>query len=429
MQLEPHFFRREFGKLVAALTRRVGCQHLQSVEDAVQSALVAALEIWPREAVPQDPSAWLYRVARNAFTDEVRRAARRKVLLTQQEEPRGATADGSPYEAHDYNGGAAFFSWRPFLAGEVQDDLLRMLFTCCSEELPVESQLVLALRTLCGFDVREISLRLFLSEANVYKKLTRARQRLRRQPASQLVNAFDKLDARAFSQRLPTVHKILHLLFTEGCHSSHAKLAIRKELCDDALRLNGLLLHHPVGKTPETCALMALMCLHTARLNGRQDAGGSLVLLEYQDRSLWDQNQIRTGIEWLAQSATGEKLSRYHLEAHIAAEHCLAPSFTTTRWDKIVESYQLLESIAPSPLHRLNRAVATAEWKDPVAGLEVLQGYAPPAWLEESYQWSAALADLNSRTGNLAGALRYQEAALASAPTAAIRELLLRRLQ
>jgi RNA polymerase sigma-70 factor (ECF subfamily) len=173
---------------------------------------------------------------------------------------------------------------------------------------------------------------------------------------------------------------------------------------------------------------LALIHLHRARINARQDAAGGLLLLEEQDRDRWDPQGIRTGLEWLARSAQGDSFSRYHAEAGIAAEHCLAPSFRETRWERVVDCYVFLERLAPSALHRLNRAVAVAEWKGAAAGLAVLEGFEPPVWLASSYQWSAVLADLHQRNGDSQTAGRYRAAALQSAPTQALRDLLQRRL-
>lgn len=408
-RLAPHFFRHEYGRLVATLSRRLGVHHLEAVEDAVQSALMSALETWTVAGVPDNPSGWLFRVAHNGLVGELRqRTRRRRIVRENGSEPMGASEDAP----------------EPFLAGEMQDDLLRMLFVCCDDGLPPESQLVLALKTLCGFDVREIALRLFSTEANVYKRLERARNRLREVPPS-----IDELTSEQYASRLPAVHKILYLLFTEGYLSSHAETAIRQELSDEAIRLASILAEHPVGEAPETSALLALMHLHAARITARQDASGGLILLEEQDRALWDQERIQLGLSWLADSARGEVFSRYHAEAGIAAEHSLAPSFAETRWEKIVECYELLEQVAPSALHKLNRAVAVAQWQGPAAGLALLEGFEPPSWLAGSYQWAAVLADLHRRCGHDHAARRYRDVAVNSAPTHAVRELLERRLQ
>ena len=306
----------------------------------------------------------------------------------------------------------------------MQDDLLRMLFVCCDEAIPEQSQLVLALKTLCGFDSREIALRLFISEANVYKRLARARNQLRKFPPRT-----DGPSETQFASRLSAVRKILYLLFTEGYLSSHAETAIRRELCNEAIRLANILAEHPIGQTPETFALLALMHLHAARMPARQDGSGGLVLLEEQDRDLWDREEIQVGLAWLARSAQGDVFSRYHAEAGIAAEHCLAPSLQETRWEKVVEFYSLLERSAPSPMYKLNRAVAVAEWKGPAAGLAVLDGFDPPAWLASSYIWAAVLADLHRRCGNAELANRYRTIACKAAPTPAVKQLLQHRLR
>lgn len=408
-ELVEHFFRHEYGKLVAGLTRRVGTQHLEAVEDAVQLALMRALDVWTYSGLPHHPSAWLFRVAYNQLLGEFRQSARHRRILEQNAQNAAEAFEGEP---------------EIFLPQEVPDDLLRMLFACCDEALPLESQLVLALKTLCGFDTREIALRLFYSEANVYKRLSRARLHLR-----ELAQPLGALTREQYAARLPAVHQILYLLFTEGYLSSHTELAIRRELCQEAIRLATLLAQHPVGQTPETFALLALMHFHAARLLSRQDASGGLLLLEEQDRSLWDTQEIQLGLRWLAESAQGQTFSRYHAEAGIAAEHCLAPSFEETRWERVAECYAQLEQIAPSALHRLNRAVAVAEWQGPAAGLAVLHGFEPPSWLIGSYQWAAVLADLYGRSGDSTMAQRYRDVALQSAPTPAIQELLQRRLR
>ena len=407
-KLVEHFFRHEYGRLVATLSRRVGVQHIEAVEDAVQSALMTALEIWTVAGLPGNPSAWLFRVAHNHLMGELRqRTARRRILEQSAKEDISTPENGSEI----------------FLAREVRDDLLRMLFVCCDEAILVESQLVFALKSLCGFGIREIALRLFISEANVYKRLGRARSRLR-----ELAPQLEELTGAQYSSRLPAVNKILYLLFTEGYLSCRAEMAIRRELCDEAIRLTAILAEHPVGQTPETFALLALMHLHAARMTARQDGSGGLLLLEEQNRALWDRQEIQIGLEWLAKSAQGNSFSRYHAEAGIAAEHCLAPSFQETRWDNVVECYSLLERIAPSPIHKLNRAVAVAEWQGPVAGLAVLTGFEPPTWLAGSYLWAAVLADLHRRCGNTNTAKHYRDLAFKLAPSPAVKEVLQRRL-
>jgi predicted RNA polymerase sigma factor len=347
-------------------------------------------------------------VAQNHLVGELRQSARHAELAVQQ------ATETEP---------ATTSAGQAFLGGDVRDDTLRMLFACCDGAIPLESQLVLALKVLCGFDVREIAERLFISEANAYKRLARAKSRLR-----EIDFELGCLTPAQLASRVPAVQTVLYVLFTEGYLSSHAEGAIRRELCDEAVRLTEELAQHPTGALPETFALLALMHLHQARMPARQDGSGGLLLLEEQDRTLWDANEIAAGLGWLERSAMGAVFSRYHAEAGIAAEHCLAPSFAETRWERIVECYTLLEEIAPSALHTLNRALALAELRGPGAALKLLAGLAPPTWLMGSYLWAAVLADLHRRAGNAEEAQRYRTTALATAPSAAVREALERRL-
>jgi RNA polymerase sigma-70 factor (ECF subfamily) len=257
----------------------------------------------------------------------------------------------------------------------------------------------------------------------VLKRLGRARARLREASAD-----FDAIPLDSLGSRLPSVHMVLYLLFNEGYLAAQADRAIRRELCDEAIRLATLLAEHPVGATPETFALLALMHLHGARLASRLDEMGGLLLLEEQDRSLWDQDEIGVGAAWLQKAASGETFTRFHAEAGIAAEHAFAPSFAETRWNEIAGLYEVLERIAPSPLNAMNRAVAIAEWRGPEAGLAFLKAIEPPPWLLGYYLWDAVMGELHRRAGHHEEARRCIDRALATAPTDAERALLRRRL-
>ena len=383
------------------LVRRVGVRELELVEDAVQHAMLAALSAW-EHGVPDEPTGWLFRVAHNKLVQDLRRQHGRERILERAAEVEPAfEPDGT------------------FFANEIPDAMLRMVFVCCDDAIPWESQLVLALKTLCGFNTSEIALRLFTSEANVHKRLARARDRLRLGAPEVEMPPLETLRT-----RLGGVRTVLYLLFNEGYLSAHDEQAIRRELCEEAVRLATLLAEHPVGAGPESSALLALMHLHVARLGSRVDATGGLLFLEEQDRSRWDRERMQIGMAWLQRSADGATFSRFHAEAGIAAEHCLAPSFAETRWKEIAELYAMLDG----PLHTLNRAVAIAEWQGAAAGLAIVEEVAPPAWLAGSYLWDAVLADLHRRAGHAEVARRHRERAIESAPTDAVRELLHRRL-
>ena len=231
------------------------------------------------------------------------------------------------------------------------------------------------------------------------------------------------------ASRSPAVLEIIYLLFTEGYSSAQPDKMIRHELCEEAIRLGRLLDEHPVGAAPETAALLALMYLDAARFDSRVDGAGGLLLLEEQDRSLWDRDLIHTGISYLQRSARGEIFTRYHAEAGIAAEHCLAPTYKETRWSEIARLYQMLEGVAPSPINTLNRSIAIAEWQGPDAGLALLEALKPPPWLLGYYLWDATLGELYRRRGDRERATAHLTRALGAAPTHAEQALLRRRLE
>jgi RNA polymerase sigma-70 factor (ECF subfamily) len=203
---------------------------------------------------------------------------------------------------------------------------------------------------------------------------------------------------------------------------------IRHELCEEAIRLGRLLEEHQVGATPETAALVALMYLNAARFESRVDGAGGLLLLEEQDRSLWDRELIHAGVSYLGRAARGEVFTRYHAEAAIAAEHCLASTYKETRWGEIARLYKMLDGIAPSPINTLNRAIAIAEWQGPEAGLALLEALNPPPWLLGYYLWDATLGELYRRCGDRERARAHLTRALTAAPTHAEKGLLRRRL-
>jgi len=406
--LPEHEFRHEFRRLVAVLSRRFGVHRLELCEDAVQTALLRAVQTWSQRGLPDDRSAWLYRVALNEVLGALRRERRVESSDRGVEDaPAEASMDGAVYLEH-----------------EVRDGQLRMLFVCADPSIPRESQVVLALKTLCGFGVDEIALRLFQNPDAVYKRLQRTRAVLRERGV-----VLDAPGVPGLADRLPAVLQMLYLLFTEGYSSAQPDTVIRRELCAEANRLGLLLVEHPVGDAPEAHALLALMHLDAARFDARVDGAGGLVLLEEQDRASWDHELIRAGVAHLHRAARGDLFSRYHIEAAIAAEHCLARGYRETRWDEIARLYEMLDGVAPSPINTLNRAVALAEWQGPGAGLALLESLDPPGWLLGYYLWDATLGELYRRRGDRARAAVHLMRALEAAPTRAEQALLRRRLE
>lgn len=390
-ELPEHWFRRELGRLVSILSRRFGVHRLELCEDAAQTALLQATRAWA-SGLPDSPESWLYRVAHNHVLDELRREKRGQRYLAEVR--------------------------AEYAQQEVQDDVLRLLFVCADPALPPQAQLVLALKTLCGFSTEEIALRLFQSVDAVHKRLQRARSRLREHAEIQGVDP----------ERVPGVLHMLYLLFNEGYSSAQPDRLIRRELCDEALRLAQMLREEPAGALPETEALLALMCFHRARFDARVDGSGGLLILEEQDRARWDGALIQRGLEHLVRSARGQALSRYHAEAGVAAEHCLAPLYAETDWREIVRLYEVLERVAPSPLNVLNRAIALAEWQGAGVALAELEAFEAPSWLSDYYLWDATLGELHRRQGHHDAALAHTKRALAAAPTNPEKALLEARL-
>jgi RNA polymerase sigma-70 factor (ECF subfamily) len=413
--LVEHFFRHEFGRLCAVLTRSLGVRRLDLVEDVVQAALVQAMETWARRGVPEEPAGWLYRTARNLAIDALRRErthAQALPRLAEDAEREETAGSGDPRRAPDVQ-----------FADEIGDEPLRMLFICCHEEVPAESRVALALRTLCGFSTAEIARALLTTDANVQKRIERARERLR-----ELDVDFDTPHAALLGARLDAVIAVIYLLFSQGCHATHADMPIRRDLCDEARRLARMLAAQSVGDVPAVHALLALMCFHGARFDARLAQDGAIVLLEEQDRSAWNWSDVREGMAWLARSAAGDELTRYHVEAAIAWEHCRAPCFADTDWRRIAELYDTLDRIAPSPLHSLNRAVAEAYLQGPEAGLERLAAIAPESVPAGYPGWHAVVGELHFRCGQHSAAERAWREALRLTTARADREFLRRRL-
>jgi RNA polymerase sigma-70 factor (ECF subfamily) len=408
-RLVDHLFRHESGKMVSALTRVFGTHNLSLAEDVVQETLLQALRHWPYSGIPANPAGWLYRVARNKALDVIRRDATfRRVtagLLDRGDEPEPAEDD------------------RVALDRDIDDDMLRMIFTCCHPVLPLESQIALTLRILCGFSAGEIAHALLASEATIQKRLYRAKQRIRDAGV-----AFEVPSGGELSARLRAVLSVLYLMFNEGYSASFAEHPIRQDVCVEAMRLCLLLTRHPAGADPATFALMALMCFHAARLDARVDSDGNLLLLADQDRSRWHRGLIAEGVRYLRRSGTGDRLDETHLEAGIAALHCLADSYDRTDWDGIVRLYDALLELRPSPVVALNRAIALAERDGPRAALDALEAVLDEPVLRHYHLLPATLGELHLRLGRRQDAAGHFRRALALTSSPAEKRFLERKL-
>lgn len=384
-QAIDHLFRTEYGKLLATLTRVFGPSYIQMAEDMVQETLISALDHWSVEGVPENPAAWLFQVARRKVLNEIKRNKmqaehyQKQAYLFEKEEDIGQV----------------------FMEDEIHDSQLRMIFTCCHPSINRESQIALTLKTLCGFGIREVANALLSNETTINKRLYRAKKTIRE---SQLPFAIPQ--GKELENRLETVSLTLYLLFNEGYNSSLGNSTIKKELCLEAMRLCKLMIHQfPEHK--RLYALLSLMCFHAARFDARIDHNGALILFEDQDRSSWNRELINHGILYLGKSSQGSELSAYHIEANIAAEHCMASSFDTTNWPNLYKLYQLLEKLKPNPIISLNLAIIQSQTDGVEASLESIKQLRSNTILAEYHLLPATQAVLEMKLGRFADALKH----------------------
>ncbi len=396
-------FRHEGARLVASLAAHLGTHRLQLAEDAVQEALLRALQTWPYRGIPENPAAWLTQAAKNLALDALRREQtwQRKETQITAEQERWLTRN-QPSDEH-----------------LLTDDTLRMLFVCFHPQLSIEAQLALALRTVCGLSPAEIGAAFFTSEAAITKRLVRARQLIR-----ELRLPFAVPDASELPRRLDGVCATLYLLFNEGYKASSGDRLIREELCHEAMRLTRLLAAHPATSQPATKALLALMCLNAARLHARVNPAGEIVRLHHQDRSQWDARLIEEGILALGAASTGDVISSYHIEAGIAACHCLAPDEAGTDWTRILSLYDQLLLLKPTPIVAMNRSVALARVHGPREALQALESIPNRCSLEAQHLYHAIRASFIAKLGQPAEAHAAWQRAADLAPCDAERDFL-----
>ena len=382
MEIEEHFFRHEFGRIVATLTRLFGVHNLALAEDVTQDAFCRAMETWKLRGLPKNPSAWLMTIAKNRAVDILRR--QRTARVSEPELTRFLESEWTLVPTVD----------EAFSAYAIKDSQLRMMFSCCHPRISEEAQIALILHILCGFSVKEIAQAFVSSNAAIEKRITRAKKIL-----AGSKKLFDLTDA-DFPSRLSSVLQALYLLFNEGYHGASPEAAVRMDLCQEAMLLINLLIEQPALVTPQSYALAALMYLNAARLPTRLDGSGNLVSFFEQDRSLWDHKLIAQGQALLNLSASGTQLTKYHIEAAIASIHASAARTEDTDWEQIVSLYDMLMAIHPSPVVALNRAIAIAQLDGPERGLQEIQLIHDLHRLSSYPFYPATLGELELRRGN-----------------------------
>ncbi|PHR66746.1 RNA polymerase sigma factor [Alcanivorax sp.] len=402
-------FASESRRVLATLIRLLGDFDL--AEDALQEAFVAALRQWPEDGVPDNPRAWLVSAGRFKAIDQLRRRARYDALLREQADHLAAQAT---VEMEIEN-------------AAIEDDRLRLIFTCCHPGLAPQAQVALTLREVCGLTTEAIA-RAFLSKpATVAQRIVRAKGKIRDAKIP-----YEVPEGAALAERLQSVLQVIYLVFNEGYLASSGEQALRHDLSEEAIRLAELVLALLAERTdqpdPECQGLLALMLLHHARRATRTDAQGELVLLGNQQRSLWDRQEIQRADQLVRQALLSRRFGPYTLQAAIAAVHAQSPSSAETDWQEIVGLYDLLMQHMPTPIVALNRAAALAMRDGPEAGLQSLEPLMENKALQGYHLAHAALADMHRQLGHQDAAAQAYTQALALATQPAEKRFLQQRL-
>jgi len=336
----PHLFRTEYRKIVSVLCALFGIEHVETAEDIVSDTFLSATELWSIKGFPENPTAWLYTVAKNKTKNYLKRNAAFQQKFAPEIKYTAGKAEEMEIDLSPKN---------------IQDSQLAMMFTVCNPCIATDAQVSLALSLLCGFGVQEIADAFLTNKDVIYKRLNRAKEKLKSERI-----AIEQPGAAEIDNRLDPVLTTLYLLYSEGYYSTSQNTVLRKDLCGEAMRLTMLLIQNPLTNKPAVNALYALMCFHASRFDARINETGETVLYEDQDTRLWDLSLIETGTAYLNLAATGNRLSQYHLEAGIAFWHTQHEDIPE-KWENILHLYNHLLQICYSPIAALNRTFALAK--------------------------------------------------------------------
>jgi RNA polymerase sigma-70 factor (ECF subfamily) len=407
-QLADHLFRHESGKMIAVLSGLLGLQNLETAQDIVQDTLLQAMNTWRYGKIPDNPSAWLYRVAKNKAIDFLRRGKKFREISSHYAYLLQSEYTLAPTINH------------LFLENEITDSQLRMMFACCHPSMPEESQVALTLKTLCGLSINEIARVFLTNDETISKRIYRAKEKIKGEKIELGVPPPEEI-----SHRLDAVLKSLYLLFNEGYNSSHPDQLIREDLCEEAMRLCHLITCHSLTAYPRSKALLALMCFQSSRLNARLDDKGHIILLKHQDRSKWNLSLIQKGFDYLDAAAEPFEISPYHLESAIASLHAAAPSLEQTDWKSIYHLYEMLYQLQPNPVVAMNKAIASAYAIGKQKALEELQQI---KGLEQHHIYYASIGEMYFDLEQKENAKRYFEKALLLTNSQTEKQLLLEKI-
>ena len=407
-QLVDHLFRHESGKMIAVLSRLLGLQNIEVAQDIVQDTLLQAMNTWGYKVVPDNPSAWLYRVAKNKAIDFLRREKRFHAItpeysyLLQSEYTLASTVN------------------ELFLENEIQDSQLRMIFACCHPSIAEESQVALILKTLCGLNVNEIAKAFLTTDETIAKRIYRAKEKIKTEKIELEVPQNNEL-----SLRVDTVLKSLYLLFNEGYKSSNPDKLIREDLCEEAMRLCLLITQNSLTSFPRSKALLALMCFQASRFDARLDDKNNIILLKHQDRSKWNRSLMSKGFELMEESTEPFEVSTYHLEAAIASQHASARSFEQTDWKSIYHLYEMLYQLQPNPVVAMNKAIASSYAVSKQNALKELQQI---KGLEDHHIYYTSIAEVYFDLDNKAEAKKFFKKALELTSSSYEQQLLISKI-
>lgn len=374
-----HLFRHEYGKITAVLTASFGTQYLEAVEDAVQEALLKAMTAWAFKDIPNDPSAWIYRVARNKLVDELRKQQKLN------------------FEGFTESSEKAFTT---LTAGELEDEQIKMIFACCNPKLLERDRLLLSLKLIGGFSISEIGRALLLSNEAAKKSVIRAKKKFR-----ETVKRIEVPVGNALSESISSVVKVIYLMFNEGYKASDGDKLMKEDLCGEALRLALILSRHPNCVNSKVHGLLSLMCFKASRFKSRIDMQGQLVTLKNQDRSLWNQEYIRWGFYHFNQAVRFKDNNQLLLEAGIEYQYHIAKSFDDTNWKNILELYDHLLELSSSPFLKLNQLIVHSKVYGEEEALKKLLELEPH--LNEHHLYHSVVAEFNANLKNITQAEKH----------------------